>query len=313
MAFPNRKYKDTIFTALFGENKENFLSLYNALNNTNLKPEDTIIQRRIIPQTVYHTYNNDISMLVNNKLIVMIEHQSTINENIPFRFLEYVTRIYEGLVESDDRYKKKIIPLPKPEFYVFYNGLDDYPNNKILYLSDAFNKNSGEQALELKVLVKNITFSNNSKSDLKIIEGCTILKEYCQFVELVRGNGKGKRSFRKAIDTAIKNDILRDFLLENSREVMNMLCARYSYRKEMKVARQEAREDGLEEGRAEGRIKGLAEGKAEGLLEGKAEGREEGLIEGRSSVALSMKLAGESIDKIKLYTGLSEKEINLLK
>ena len=39
---------------------------------------------------------------------------------------------------------------------------------------------------------------------------------------------------------------------------------------------------------------------------------DEGKIEGKFEVAKSMKLAGEPVAKIMLYTGLSEKEINEL-
>ena len=40
MSTANRKYKDSVFVDLFSEDekaKENFLSLYNALHNTNLQ------------------------------------------------------------------------------------------------------------------------------------------------------------------------------------------------------------------------------------------------------------------------------------
>ena len=82
--------------------------------------------------------SNDIAMLVDNRLVVLVEHQSTINENMPLRLLEYVSRIYEQLVPSEDRYEKKMIKIPYPEFFVFYNGTEDYPVETELRLSDAF-------------------------------------------------------------------------------------------------------------------------------------------------------------------------------
>ncbi|MBQ0167071.1 MAG: Rpn family recombination-promoting nuclease/putative transposase [Treponema sp.] len=103
MAQSNRNVKDSVFADLFSneqDGKRNFLSLYNALHGTHLKYEETVIENKTIPQSMYKTFHNDVSMLIDNKLIVMIEHQSTINENMPFRLLEYVTRIYEGIVPS---------------------------------------------------------------------------------------------------------------------------------------------------------------------------------------------------------------------
>ena len=105
MAFRNRKYKDSVFTDLFGsdrDGKKNFLDLYNALAGTDYKLEEVKLERKVIEQSLYKTFNNDVSWEIDGKLIVLVEHQSTINENMPFRCLEYVTRIYE-----------KIAPIPK--------------------------------------------------------------------------------------------------------------------------------------------------------------------------------------------------------
>jgi len=85
MSAPNRKYKDSVFVDLFSEDekaKENFLSLYNALHGTNLLlscPVETIR----LDNVMYMSIINDISCLVDNKIIVLAEHQSTINENMP--------------------------------------------------------------------------------------------------------------------------------------------------------------------------------------------------------------------------------------
>ena len=49
--------------------------------------EETRIERKTIPQSVYKTFRNDVSMLIDGRLIVFVEHQSTLNENMPLRFL----------------------------------------------------------------------------------------------------------------------------------------------------------------------------------------------------------------------------------
>ena len=59
--------------------KKNFLSLYNALHQTNLNLEETKIDPVILEQVLYMSYYNDISMMVNNRLIILVKHQSTIN------------------------------------------------------------------------------------------------------------------------------------------------------------------------------------------------------------------------------------------
>ena len=138
----NRNHKDSLFIDLFCKDqksgKENFISLYNALHQTNLNLETTTLEEVNIENILYMALSNDIAILVDDRLIVLVEHQSTINENMPLRLLEYVSRIYEQIVPSEDRYEKKMIKIPYPEFYVFYNGTEEYPVEKELKLSDAF-------------------------------------------------------------------------------------------------------------------------------------------------------------------------------
>jgi uncharacterized membrane protein len=40
---------------------------------------------------------NDISFVINGKIVVLMEHQSTINRNMPMRGLVYVSRVYERI------------------------------------------------------------------------------------------------------------------------------------------------------------------------------------------------------------------------
>ncbi|MCR5188664.1 MAG: Rpn family recombination-promoting nuclease/putative transposase, partial [Treponema sp.] len=231
MAFRNRKYKDSIFTDLFGSDrdaKKNFLDLYNALSGSDYKLDHVQLERKIIEQSLYKTFNNDVSWEIDGKLIVLIEHQSTINENMPFRCLEYVTRIYEEIIPTKQRYAEKVYKLPNPDFYVVYIGKNKLPLEDQLYLSDAFYKKDSSN-LELVVKVRNCT----NPQLLPIRSNCDILKEYCQFLEIVEhtyNKNFPKASFKRAIEKAISQNILSDYLDRKSREVINMLCAKYDYK-----------------------------------------------------------------------------------
>ena len=246
MAFKNRKYKDSVFTDLFGsdrDGKKNFLDLYNALSGNNYKLEEVSLERKIIEQSLYKTFNNDVSWEIDGKLIVLVEHQSTVNENMPLRCLEYVTRIYEGIVPTKERYAEKVYNLPNPDFYVVYVGKKEQPLEKELRLSDAFYTKDGSK-LELVVKVKNCSDSKI----LPLVKSCDILKQYCQFIEIVEKNYNRlfpKKSFKKAIEQAIEQGILTDYLDRKSREVINMLCAKYDYKMDIAVKQEEAREDGI--------------------------------------------------------------------
>ena len=246
MTLFNRKYKDSVFTDLFGsdrDGKKNFLDLYNALSGSDYKLGEVSLERKVIEQSLYKTFNNDVSWEIDGRLIVLVEHQSTVNENMPLRCLEYVTRIYEGIVPVKQRYAEKVFKIPNPDFYVVYVGKKGLPLEQELRLSDAFcTKDSSK--LELVVKVKNCT----DPKLLPIVKNCDILKQYCEFIEIVEQNYSRvfpRRSFKHAIELAMEQGILSDYLDRKSREVINMLCAKYDYKMDIAVKQDEAREDGI--------------------------------------------------------------------
>ena len=288
MAKHNRRYNDSVFVDLFGEDKdakENFLSLYNALHGTHLDCSTEITPLRL-ERVMYMSFCNDVSCLIDNKIIVLAEHQSTVNANMPVRFLEYVSRLYEQIQNPRDRYLRKLKQIPTPEFYVFYTGEEKYPVRTELKLSDAFAVKSAKPSLELLVKVLNINYNKDSK----LLEACKPLQEYTLFVEAVRRHTKLDREngFKNAIKECIQNDILRDYLERKSREVMNMLIAEYDYDTDIAVQREEERQIAFAEGCADGaRQKALETAKA-------------------------FKQLGFDISKIAEGTGLSVEEIEKL-
>ena len=258
----NRNHKDSLFIDLFckdKEGKQNFISLYNALHNTNLDLATTTVQEVNIENVLYMALSNDIAMLVDNRLVVLVEHQSTINENMPLRLLEYVSRIYEQLIPSEDRYEKKMIKIPYPEFFVFYNGTEDYPVETELRLSDAFifpdekyNIKNKDFSLEIKVRIVNI----NSDKQSPILKQCKKLEEYSLLIDYIRESKKQnpKAPLEQAINKALQNGVLSEYLKRKSTEVRNMLIAEYSYETDIKVQRREAYREGLEQGAEQTKI-----------------------------------------------------------
>ena len=233
----NREHKDSLFVDLFYQDetaKKNLLSLYNALHDTNYEDE-TIIRKVKIDDVLYKNFKNDISCEVNGQVLVFGEHMSTINRNMPLRCLMYVGRAYEQLVDSKARYRTTLVKIPTPEFYVFYNGEKEQPLEQVLTLSDAFMNPVGENSVELKVKVINI----NSDKAHGILDKCGILREYSQFISMVRKYSEEESAIKKAIKECIEKGILADYLKRKGSEVENMLIAEYSYEEDMQVKLQE--------------------------------------------------------------------------
>lgn len=70
-----------------------------------------------LENAIYMNYKNDISFVFDFQLI-LYEHQSTVNPNMPLRDLFYVTRVLQGLTKKDNLYKHLLIKLPAPRFVV---------------------------------------------------------------------------------------------------------------------------------------------------------------------------------------------------
>ena len=259
----NREIKNSVFVDLFYEDESaeaNEIALFNAIHDEPL-PEGTKIRRFSVDNTIYMNFQNDISFDAGGKVIVFGEHQSTINENMPLRSLLYIGRAYERLVPPRSRYKKKIVSLPTPEFYTFYNGKEKWEKEKELRLSDAYIVKDGEPSLELKVKVINI----RPEEHHEILERCQVLKEYSQFMEIVQNyqiSGE-EEPYKKAIKECIERGILADYLMRKGSEVVNMLLDEYDYETDIEVQREEAREEGRKLGREEGRMQGREEGREE--------------------------------------------------
>ena len=260
----NREIKNSVFVDLFYEDESaeaNEIALFNAIHDKPL-PEGTKIRRFRVDNTIYihealsyieQNFQNDISFDAGGKVIVFGEHQSTVNENMPLRSLLYIGRAYERLVPPRSRYKKKIVFLPTPEFYTFYNGKEKWEKEKELRLSDAYIVKDGEPSLELKVKVINI----RPEEHHEILEKCQVLKEYSQFMEIVQNyqiSGE-EEPYKKAIKECIEKGILADYLMRKGSEVVNMLLDEYDYETDIEVQREEAREEGRKLGREEERRK----------------------------------------------------------
>jgi len=210
-----------------------------------------------VDDVLYMNFCNDISFGIEDKVIVFGEHQSTINENMPLRDLLYIGRALEQIVPVRDRYRKKAVRLPTPEFYTFYNGKEPWAREKTLYLSDTYARKEEAPMLELCVKVINI----NPEEGHEILDRCGILREYSEFVEILRKHQQTDSSdaYKNAIEECMKAGILADYLKKKGSEVVNMLIAEYDYDLDVEVQREEAYAAGKEEGRQEGREEGQKE------------------------------------------------------
>lgn len=237
-------YKDRIFRMIF-KHKKDFLELYNAMNNSNYNnPEDLTVTT--LDNAIYMNMRNDVSFLLYDKLM-LYEHQSTNNPNIPLRNLFYVSDIYSKLTKDKNLFGTKLIKIPQPKFVVFYNGTAKVPERFTLKLSDMFAHTAKQTSLELITQVFNINLGYNKS----LMKRCRTLHDYAVFVDLVRKYRKEMSldaAVERTIDECISNDVLGDFLKENRAEVLKMGLYEYNEEEHIRMEREDAREEGRTEG-----------------------------------------------------------------
>ena len=240
----NKKFKDTIFRKLFGENKANALSLYNAINGTNYT-EDSDFEYTTLDDVVYMGMKNDISFVIGTSLS-LYEHQSTYNSNMPLRGLLYFADLYRKMIQGDERlYSSTLLRIPNPKYIVFYNGTDRKIAGGVqkLRLSDAFETTDTSGEYEWTATLININVGANEE----LFQKCKPLKDYSMLVQRVRDNLKASLSLeeamKKSVDDCIRDDILKDFLEQYGKEVTGMCLTEFDEEK----FRQMMIEEGVEQ------------------------------------------------------------------
>lgn len=240
MAEYNKRYRDTVFRDYFND-EERLLSLCNALLGT----DASALKINTLEGTFFDRQKNDISCVVENNFLVLIEHQTTVNENMPFRCLSYVAELLNNLiVDKDKLYHKALIRFPAPRFYVFYDGDAKEPLEREMHLSEAFGGDNS--ALELVVTALNINFG----LEQPLLAKCQYLREYSTLVGKVKEGLRAGLTRKEAISRAVKycldNGLMKGYLEEKSQEVFNMLALQWEQDKAIRASYEDGRDDAIE-------------------------------------------------------------------
>lgn len=249
----NRGHKDSVFSLLFSD-PDTLRELYSAIEGIDLPP-DTPVDINTLSDALFKGRINDLSFLIDNRLVVLIEHQSTINENMPVRLLIYIAEVYKKILDRRKVFQEKLLEIPAPEFIVLYNGSKPHEDYLELSLSDAFKSIEGLKAankanfpLELTVQVYNINKGHNPQ----LLEKSETLGGYSIFTDKIREyknmDFSLEESIRAAVKYCLENNILRDFLNAYGSEVMNMILEDLTADEWLEVRYEEGVEQGLEQG-----------------------------------------------------------------
>lgn len=214
LIIPNRQYQDNFFCSLFKTPK------YRRAAYLLMHPEDADVQdsefQNIELENIFTIdMYNDICFMVRGRLIILMEHQSTLNYNMPIRFLLYIAEEYKKLL-SMKKYRKvlyssALVGLPEPEFYMVYTGKSECPDQ--LNLSDAFMGSKGH-------------FLNLTVTVYKEENAQGVIKEFISLIMLIKSTiadgSTMEDAIRKAIFTYRNGHEISDFF-EGREDVFEML------------------------------------------------------------------------------------------
>ena len=247
----NREVKSSAFTTYFSD-PQNAAQLYSALEGVEVSPED--IHFTTLEGVLFVARKNDMAFTVKNRVLVISEHQSTVNNNMPLRDVIYYGRTMEKLIDPKTLYRRKLVTIPTPEFYVFYNGDEPYPAEKVMKLSDAYLDKSKAPMLELTVKVININLPENHA----LLSQCRPLYEYSWFIQRIKDYMADGMNRDSAITQTIKDcereGIMVDFVRKHGTEAVNMLFTQFNLDDAMEVRYEEGVEDGIEKGIQRGEL-----------------------------------------------------------
>ena len=287
--------KDSVFTLLFSE-IGNIRKLYQSLHDDADSYSDEDFKIVTLENAIINGQYNDLGFTVKDRLIILVEAQSTFNPNMGVRLLMYIAKSYHDYIVENklNIFGERLIKLPMPEFIVVYSGTAKQNVNEIR-LSDCFEAGiTPNIELIVKVIKK-----DNVKSG--------ILQEYLSFCDMYSINVRGKKTaaerlsgLRQVIHECIKKGILREFLKKHQKEVEDMM---------MTVI---PPEQALEFIKLEEYNKGVEEGEARGVEIGEARGVEQGKLTASLNFARNMLKNNYSIESIMEITGLSRAEIEKL-
>ena len=246
--------KDSLFTHMFGDDsKEYLLKLYQALHPEDDKTGIDNLKIITIENALTNDIYNDLGFIANDRLVVLVEAQSTWSVNIVIRLLLYLAKTYQAYIYNHKElkaglYSENKINIPKAEMYVLYAGNKGDKPSQLSLNKEFF---AGEGNVDL---CANIIFADEDRDDIigEYLTFCSILKE-----QVMLYNGDKQKAIQATISICIEQGKLVRYLSEHRREVEDYMFALLSD-EELKEAYGDFRHNqGLEEGREEGQKEGV--------------------------------------------------------
>ncbi len=212
-----RTAKNSVFLDLF-QDKKNLLKLYKTLHPEDTDATEDTLDIVTIDNVLTDNLYNDLGIMVgNNRLLLLLEAQSSWTVNILIRILLYLAQSYHEYFErtSQSLYKSKKVKMPKPELYVIYTGNKGRKPDTISLSQEFFDGADIDLEIKAKVIYE-------SDKD-------NIINEYIVFCKVfnsqIKEHGMTKQAVTETIRICKDRNILKQYLSSKEVEVVTIMMS----------------------------------------------------------------------------------------
>ena len=247
-----RTTKNSVFLDLF-QNKSYLLKLYKTLHPEDTTATEDSLTDVTITNVLTDNLYNDLGFIANNKLMILVEAQSTWTVNILVRVLLYLAQSYHEYFQRtcQDYYKSRKVKMPKPELYVIFTGNKGRKPDKISLSKEFF---EGAD-IDIEVKAKIIYESDTDDIINQYIIFCKV------FNEQTKQHGMTQKAVTETIQICKDRNVLKEYLLEREREVVTIMMSLFDDEQIMKSYIRSERHEAVQESARETAKRMIKKGK----------------------------------------------------
>ena len=221
-----RTAKNSVFLNLF-QDKSYLLKLYKTLHPEDTAATEDSLTDVTIENVLTDNLYNDLGFIVGNKLMILVEAQSTWTMNILVRVLLYLAQSYHEYFQrtSQNYYKSKKVKMPKPELYVIFTGNKGRKPDRISLSKEFF---EGAD-IDIEVKAKVIYESNEDDIINQYIIFCKVFDEQRKLY------GMTEQTVRETIRICKDRNVLKEYLMNREMEVVTIMMSLFNDEQIMKT------------------------------------------------------------------------------
>ena len=216
-----------MFLDLF-QDKKNLLKLYKTLHPEDTDATEDTLDIVTIDNVLTDNLYNDLGIMVgNNRLLLLLEAQSSWTVNILIRILLYLAQSYHEYFErtSQSLYKSKKVKMPKPELYVIYTGNKGRKPDTISLSKEFFDGAD----IDIEVKAKVIYESETEDIINQYIIFCKVFDEQRKLY------GMTEQTVRETIRICKDRNVLKEYLMNREMEVVTIMMSLFNDEQIMKT------------------------------------------------------------------------------